>query len=249
MLLTYAPIMDEVASDIPNRPSSGSEVVRTKRRKALVLRSPRRRHAAASRVFAAIRVSGVNLVLAAMWLWFAKAHLVFWASTGNLRGFGAMAMEALVAVLFLTRRSSLGTSREPLAWAATVVGAFGPMLMRPVSSGGGGTGAVLLQLAGAAFVCVSLAFLGRSFGLVAANRGVVEQGPYRLVRHPVYLGYLVVQLAYVAENPSIRNAVIVLCATMGQLIRIKYEEDVLVSDPAYEAYKHRVRFRLIPYAY
>ena len=248
MLLTHAPIMNEVASDIPNRPSSGSEVVRTKRRRAHVLRSPRRRHASASWVFAAIRVWGVNLVLAAMWLWFAKAHLVFWASTGDPRGIGAMAMETLVAVLFLTRRSSVGTSHEPLAWAATVVGAFGPMLMRPVSSGGG-TAALVLQLVGAAFVCVSLAFLGRSFGLVAANRGVVEQGPYRLVRHPVYLGYVVVQLAYVAENPSIRNAVIVLCATLGQLIRIKYEEDVLVSDPAYEAYKHRVRFRLIPYVY
>jgi|SRR3990170_1182560 len=247
MLLTHAPIMNEVASHIPNRPISGSEVVRPQRR-VPALRSASRLPAPVPRAFAVIRVWGVNLVLAAMWLWFAKAHLVFWASTGDPRGIGAMAMETLVAVLFLTRRSSVGTSREPLAWAATVVGAFGPMLMRPVSSGGG-TAALLLQLAGAAFVCVSLAFLGRSFGLVAANRGVVEQGPYRLVRHPVYLGYVVVQLAYVAENPSIRNAVIVLCATVGQLVRIKCEEEVLVNDPAYEAYKHRVRFRLIPYVY
>ena len=247
MLLTYAPIMNEVASDIPNRPISGSEVVHTQRR-ALARRSALRLPAPVPRTFAVIRVWGVNFVLAAMWLWFAKAHLVFWASTGDPRGVGAMGMETIVAALFLTRRSPVGTSREPLAWAATVVGAFGPMLMRPVSSGGG-TAALLLQLAGAAFVCVSLAFLGRSFGLVAANRGVVEQGPYRLVRHPVYLGYLAVQLAYVAENPSVRNALIVLCATLGQLVRIKCEEDVLVSDPAYGAYRHRVQFRLIPYVY
>src|SRR5262245_33859099 len=66
---------------------------------------------------------GLNLFLAGLWLWFARDHLVFWASTGDLRGVGTMAMETLVAVLFLTRRSSIDTSREPLAWLATVVGA------------------------------------------------------------------------------------------------------------------------------
>ena len=189
------------------------------------------------------------MLLAALWLWFAEDHLVFWASTGDFRGIGAMAMEAIVAILFLTRRSSLQTSREPLAWAATVAGAFGPLLMRPVSSGGGGTAALVLQLAGALFVCVSLAFLGRSFGLVPANRGIVAQGPYRIVRHPTYLGYFVVQVAYVAENPSVRNAAIVACATVGQLVRISYEEKVLVRDPAYADYKRRVRFRLVPFVY
>jgi protein-S-isoprenylcysteine O-methyltransferase Ste14 len=159
-----------------------------------------------------------------------------------------MAMETIVAVLFLTRREAMETSREPIAWAATIVGAFGPMLMRPVSAGGG-TAGFLLQLGGAAFVCVSLAFLGRSFGLVAANRGIVAQGPYRLVRHPTYLGYLIVQIGYVAENPSLRNGTIVLCATLAQLVRIRYEERVLSHDAAYDAYRSRVRFRLIPYVY
>ena len=32
--------------------------------------------------------------------------------------------------------------------------------------------------------------LGRSFGLMPANRGVVSSGLYRIVRHPIYLGYL-----------------------------------------------------------
>lgn len=191
---------------------------------------------------------GANVLLAAMWLWFAKAHLVFWASTGDLRGVGAMAMETIVAILFLTRRSSLDVSREPLAWVATVVGAFGPMLMRPVP-GGGGTAGLVLQLAGAGFACLSLVWLGRSFGLVAANRGVVAQGPYRLVRHPAYLGYLVVWIGYAFENPSIHNAVILLGAALGQVVRIRCEEDVLSHDPAYRIYRSRVRFRLVPLVY
>lgn len=201
-----------------------------------------------SAALASARTWAVNLGLAALWLWFAKEHLEFWASTGDLRGVGALAMETIVAVLFLTRRNSVEVTREPVAWVATVVGAFSPMLMRPVE-GGSGTVGLVLQIAGAAFACFSLVYLGRSFGLVAANRGIVAEGPYRLVRHPAYLGYLVVWIGYVAENPSFRNALILLCATLGQLARIAYEEAVLTRDPAYESYRSHVRFRLVPHLY
>lgn len=202
----------------------------------------------ARRALRLARVMLLNVSLAALWLWFAKAHLTFWASTGDPRGVGAMLIETIVAVLFLTRRTSFEVTREPVAWIATLLGAFSPMLMRPVE-GGSGTVGLVLQLVGAGFACLSLVYLGRSFGLVAANRGVVRQGPYRLVRHPAYLGYLVVWIGYVAENPSLRNAAILLCAATGQLMRIRYEERILSHDPSYDAYKRRVRFRLIPNVY
>ena len=195
-----------------------------------------------------LRTWSVNIALALLWLWFAKAHLVYWLSTGDPRGTGAMAIETVVAFLYLTRRHSIETSHRPLAWTATVVGVFGPMLMRP-TSGGGATAGLVLQLAGAAFASLSLMYLGRSFGLVAANRGVVAQGPYRLVRHPAYLGYLGVQLGYLYENPSLRNGALVACATLAQLVRIACEEEVLVRDPEYAEYRRRVRFRLIPLLY
>ena len=35
--------------------------------------------------------------------------------------------------------------------------------------------------------------LARSFGLVAANRGVQRLGPYRVIRHPIYAGYVITQ--------------------------------------------------------
>ena len=238
--------MNEVAQDIANRPSSGPEVVRTKQR--VLARSAWRPPASASRAFTAIRVWGVNLLLAAMWFWFAQAHFMVWLHTGELRGVGAVAIETVVAVLYIVRRTSVATSHEPIAWAATIIGVFGPTLMRS-TTGGAGTAPLVAQLAGAAFAVVSLLYLGRSFGLVAANRGIVARGPYRLVRHPAYLGYLVVQIGYVAENPSVRNAVLIVCVTLGQLMRIKCEEEVLVGDPAYVAYRQRVRFRLIPYVY
>jgi protein-S-isoprenylcysteine O-methyltransferase Ste14 len=88
--------------------------------------------------------------------------------------------------------------------------------------------------------------LWRSFGLVAANRGVVQTGPYRVVRHPIYSGYVVVYAAFILAYPSVRNLASELSATVLIVIRIIAEERVLSADPAYQAFKARVPFRLIP---
>ena len=58
--------------------------------------------------------------------------------------------------------------------------------------------------------------LGRSFGIVAANRGVVSSGPYRLVRHPIYLGYLVTHAGFLLSNMSARNVLVYAAAGGGR---------------------------------
>ena len=47
----------------------------------------------------------------------------------------------------------------------------------------------------------SLATLGRCFGLFPEVRGLVLRGPYRLVRHPVYLGELVSAVGLLLARP------------------------------------------------
>ena len=85
--------------------------------------------------------------------------------------------------------------------------------------------------------------------MVAADRGLKMRGPYALVRHPVYLSYLVGQTGYLLQNPSAWNLGVMLIATACQLGRIRAEERLLRADPAYAAYTMRVRYRLVPYLY
>jgi protein-S-isoprenylcysteine O-methyltransferase Ste14 len=93
---------------------------------------------------------------------------------------------------------------------------------------------------------LALGVLGRSFGVVAADRGLRTGGPYRLVRHPVYASYLITEAGYVLQNPSVWNLGLLLIELLCQIGRIHAEERVLRQDPAWSAYAAKTRYRLLP---
>lgn len=192
-----------------------------------------------------------NVSLLVLFAGFAVANLLRWHDTGRPVGLGATVLEAVVAALFVLRRSPVTTSGRALAWLAAPIGTFGMLLARPAHDM---SLAVLVfgeavQLAGVAIAFAAVARLGRSFGIVAANRGVQTRGLYGIVRHPLYTGYFVTYLGYSAENPSLRNALILAIVTCAQLVRIREEELVLVSEPEYRRYRSTVRRRLVPFVY
>jgi protein-S-isoprenylcysteine O-methyltransferase Ste14 len=87
--------------------------------------------------------------------------------------------------------------------------------------------------------------LRRSFGLLPANRGVVVFGPYRVIRHPMYLGYFVSDIGFLLANFGPRNVFVVFIQWTVQVVRIMREERLLSKDDTYRRYMHRVRYRLI----
>jgi protein-S-isoprenylcysteine O-methyltransferase Ste14 len=192
-----------------------------------------------------------SALLVLVFLAFAWANFATWRRTGHPSGLGATILEAWTAALFLLRRPPREVSTKWLAWIAAPIGTFTMLLSRPIGSPSDLQTLVgeSLQFLGAFLVLVSVGTLGRSFGLVAANRGVKVAGPYRIVRHPAYASYLVAWLGYLVENPSPANVALLVLALAFQLVRIEQEESVLVSDAEYRDYRAGVRFRLVPYVY
>jgi protein-S-isoprenylcysteine O-methyltransferase Ste14 len=199
------------------------------------------------------RASGLLLdgLLLAVWVSFAYFH-VHRAVVDHVYTAVPFAVENMVlAGLALLRRPSRTTSARPGDWLVAMGGAWLPLGLRPGPSGAD-LWAILgtsVQLAGVCSMVVSYAFLGRSFGIVAANRGLKVKGPYALVRHPVYAGHIVVLLGFIIANYRPLNLLIAAVVVACQLLRIQAEERVLRGTGDYRAYQARVRWRLLPGLY
>jgi protein-S-isoprenylcysteine O-methyltransferase Ste14 len=185
----------------------------------------------------------VNLAFCAFYARFAwiHAHLLF---AGQLGVLPFVVQETLLAVFFLIRRPSESTSKNPVDWITAGVGTFTPLLiqggMQPYAIG------VPLQVIGVSLSIYALCHLGRSFGIVPSNRGVVYSGPYWTVRHPMYAAHFLTLAGFLLTYPSMRTAGLI-ALTMAALVGRTYtEEATLLADPEYILYFNRVRWRLIP---
>ena len=169
-------------------------------------------------------------------------------NTGRLTGLFLLASEALVVVLTVFRRSAVAVDRSVKARVLTIVSILGPPLLAPAAvaplAAEGIT--VALSCAGLAVVIAGKITLGRSFALLPANRGVVSNGLYKIVRHPIYMGYLVTHVAFLVASPSLWNIVALIAADAALLARAVCEEQTLALDPAYREYQTRVRWRVVP---
>jgi len=106
-------------------------------------------------------------------------------------------------------------------------------------------GLVLVTLA-AALSLASLLTLGRWFGVRPALRGLATTGPYRLVRHPMYLAYVLADIGYNLQEWNSGTALLVLAGWASLLYRIRAEERVLAQHPDWPRYAAAVRGRLLP---
>jgi len=157
-----------------------------------------------------------------------------------------IASETMTVLVLMSRRPAHSFSTSLSAWLVALGTTIMPFLLvldqpfPPVWVG------MTLVTVGLCCRILCTLFLGRSFGLVAANRGVKRTGPYRLVRHPMYASYLIIHLGFVWLNPAFWNIFVLLVCWCLMRGRILMEESHLSQDPAYVEYQKVVRFRLIP---
>ena len=196
--------------------------------------------------------------------WFLRAFAIFiyaiavynlanalWLDPTRWTLMALLVTEGYAMVLVVCARRSTMRDASWVAVAATLYSIFYYVLFDP-----GKTTPLISEFTGVVFYIIGTAFqfyaktsLGRSFGLLPAQRGLVASGPYRWVRHPMYLGYLIGQTGFVLTNFSWRNVSVLIGIYLALGLRISREEGVLQCSDDYHDYRKQVRWRLIPYIF
>lgn len=157
--------------------------------------------------------------------------------------------EGVVCVLVIVRRPTTDISPQPADWAIAAAGTFLPLM---VDTGGepilGFLGPYVLLVGMLTHIAAKLTLL-RSFGLVAANRGIKVSGLYSYVRHPMYAGYMLTHVGFLLASPSLWNAAVYAAVWSFLVARMIAEERILSQDPEYRNYAKLVRHRILPGVY
>jgi protein-S-isoprenylcysteine O-methyltransferase Ste14 len=157
----------------------------------------------------------------------------------------------LFTVMINIRRPPIRRGRSPVGMAVPMIAQLWVLAVGLFGSRTDGGLAVLasdvLLIAGLGLSIVSVAVLGRCFGVLPDVRGLVTRGPYRWVRHPLYLGELIAVFAIVlgSREPLWAGLAWVGCVAL-QVVRTLYEEQNIRAEfPQYAEYAARTK-RLIP---
>jgi protein-S-isoprenylcysteine O-methyltransferase Ste14 len=160
----------------------------------------------------------------------------------------AVAYLGLLLLSYWRKPPPLAERRDWRAVLATAlaIDALGLSASQPVTRPDAAVPAVGLMLAGTLLAFWSAWYLGRSFSLLPQARDLVTTGPYRFVRHPIYLGGLLITLGEVWLRFSPLVVALNVVFVAAQVVRLRYEEEILERTfPDYAAYRARTS-ALIP---
>lgn len=155
-----------------------------------------------------------------------------------------LAFVTLMIVLFVTRPPARSKDSRVSSWLFAVIGTFG-LAITPLLPAGptlvhtgivGAVGSSIVSVVAMSTALVALRTLGRSFSIAPQARNLVSSGPYRMVRHPLYLAEALAIMA-VALASGRANALFVLVVVLAcQVRRSQLEERLLTRTfPEYPA--------------
>jgi protein-S-isoprenylcysteine O-methyltransferase Ste14 len=165
---------------------------------------------------------------------------------------------AIPAVLYLTRPQPKARDGRLVARGAAfagtlmqlVVGAFigaGPLLyaLPPMVA----SVSVVVSIGSFTGAIWSLAYLRRSLSIIPEARRLATGGPYRIVRHPLYLFEIMAAVAVLSSSLGVISSLSFIGFVAMQMTRARFEERLLASAfPEYADYARRTR-RLIPFVW
>lgn len=190
-----------------------------------------------------------NMLLATLFVFFAIANAKSFIANPRLSVLLIVITESIVALFLVIRRDPDETHHSWQTWVTTTLGTLAPFLLRPVDAEADQLVGSILQVGGFLLQIAGLLALNRCLGLLPAYRGVKSRGLYAWVRHPLYLAYVITYLGYFISNPSLGNLGVIVFGTGFLVMRILYEEDLLLRYPDYATYAENTRWRLLPGAW
>jgi protein-S-isoprenylcysteine O-methyltransferase Ste14 len=162
----------------------------------------------------------------------------------------AFAFAACVVRAYLRRGPAQATDRNGRVRAAAFTGTFGPVALGialpRVHGGVQESMALVLTLVGVSFSVWCIQTLSTNISVVPQARELVVRGPYRLVRHPLYLGELFAMAGMSLHGGWVVAVVATSIEAALQIYRALAEERLLAAElPGYTAYAATTR-RLFP---
>lgn len=210
-------------------------------------------------------------VLSLLFLWFAwrqadsvRQTMGMWLD-GNRLAFAGLVNHLLIFILQLVCGIALLLSKAPARlpgkWSELLVPLAGTFYYLSYNFAGGApepwsrglvpaelqpplaVAALLLSTVGFGIAVWGAAYLGRSFAVLVAVREVVHRGPYRLVRHPIYCGYVLHLISLWLSRTSPLMALLIVGHLAITVWRARLEEGSLQAhSEEYRRYAQRTGF-------
>ena len=163
----------------------------------------------------------------------------------------SLAIQFLIVIITMVFRTPpVRITPNPWYWLLTLVASYQGFFLSAFAQRGAAiapsvlTNSIsLFALAVAVYARLSL---GRSMGLVPAQRVIITRGAYRFVRHPIYAGIFIGYISFMLRMYSPRIVIMTLIGIGLYVVKSFIEEGFLKEDPEYADYFARVRWRWFP---
>ena len=156
----------------------------------------------------------------------------------------------IVIITMVWRTTPVRVTPNPWYWLLTLVASYWGFFLSafiqggaPVAPGVVTNAIAIVALSVSVFARLSL---GRSMGLVPAQRIIITRGAYRFVRHPIYASIFIGYFGFLLRLYSPLNMALALIGCGLYVVKSFIEEGFLKEDPEYAAYLARVRWRWFP---